>query len=594
MRDKRRLMGSMSARLRILLLVFVPVFLVTVAVGNSAINYTKNQTSQYLVNTVELYVKEIDKTMANINRRLRTLLVGTTQESIQAAGLIDTIEKSESQVLVNHAINQLKLIFGEFTLEYGNNINFFLYVAQRDNYIRCTDGYLSQRDYRKYEERIVNMIKGDTAQASAGVQTWRFFSADDGQYAIMKVYNKQDIYMGCWILAEDLVAPLRQMDFGKNGAVLVSDYQGNYLAGQEQAEAQGLDADQLEDGLYRPRGSILASQLVITRRFSNVPCMVKLFIANYGTFERLLYIQMSLVFVAILMFACMTAAVYYLQRGILKPVRNFTKSLQQIEAGYANIDSLSHNDLIELDKANAEFAKLLGEVEKLKLAVYEQELEKRSIQLDYFKLQIKPHFYLNCLNFIYNMIDLGEYDNARQMSRITADYLRYLFKNGDGFVTLAEEIDHVGDYMQIQKMRYVNALRYETDIDGQAALVRIPPMTIQTFVENSIKHALTLEGEVLVRVDARVEKIENEPRAVITIRDTGSGFDPQVLSQLINQGSVRGKDGSGVGIDNCLKRLHHYYGGKASVSFQNAPEGGAVVKIFLPLSICEKGGAQLP
>ena len=49
--------------------------------------------------------------------------------------------------------------------------------------------------------------------------------------------------------------------------------------------------------------------------------------------------------------------------------------------------------------------------------------------MDYLKIQIRPHFYMNCLNFIYSMIDFGQYDHAKSMSRITSDYLAYIFRN---------------------------------------------------------------------------------------------------------------------------------------------------------------------
>lgn len=592
MARKRRL-NSMSARLRIVLLVFLPLFLITLIVCNTVIDYTRNQASQYLENTLDLYVKDIDKTITNISRRMRMLLLGTAHESIQAASHIDTIENSENEALVNYSISQLKQVFNEFTQEYGESKNFFIYLSEPEKYIRCTDGHFSQRDYRQYEQRIVEMIRADQAQGIFTVQSWRDFSVDSDNSALVKMYRKGNVYLGCWIQTDDLVEPLSAMNFGKDGFVVVCDKQNRVLTGQKAIDAQNLDLHKLSDGSYRLQGQMLPNRLIITRAFSSVPYQVWLFISNYGTFERLLYIQMLLVFLAIAMLGCMLIAVYVLQRGILKPVRSFTRSLQQIEAGYGNIESLSHSELQELEKANAEFAKLLSEVERLKVAVYEQGIEKQAIQMDFLKLQIKPHFYLNCLNFIYNMIDLGEYENAKKMSRIASDYLRYLFKKGDHFSTLGEEMDHVRDYMEIQKMRYDTAVSFSMSLDEQAKGIHVPPLVVQTFVENSVKHALTLENEVCIQVSACMKNIDGQPPCVeLIIRDTGSGFDPDVLSCLARGGNVRGKDGSGVGIDNCLKRLYYYYGSQSSIRFYNHPEGGAVVQIHLPVAMRKEGASQ--
>ena len=589
MRQKRRGQGSMTARLRALLLVFVPVFVVTLVINSVVLDYTRAQNEQYLVNSVELYVKDIDKTIANVNRRMRVLLLGSGEGSQRAATHIQTADRSADQVMVNYAINQLKLIFGELVQEYGSDKNFFLYFESKKRFVRLTEGSFSQREHSRFESIITGMILSDEADVRTGLQSWRSFMTDESEYAIMKLYRSGDVYMGCWIRAKDLVAPLNQLNFGAGGLVTLSDDQSGYLTGRERLEAMGVALSAPRGRARRPRRSWFQNQLVVTRQFTNAPYAVELLISNYGTYENLVTIQLLLGAMSLLVFISMLIASYYLQRRILRPIKSFTRSLQRIRNGATLEGDIGHSDLAELEQANAEFMKLMGEVQRLKMQMYEREIEYQAVQLDYLKLQIKPHFYLNCLNFIYNMIDLGEYDSAMHMSRVTSDYLRYLLRGGDELVTLDEEFSHVCDYMQIQKMRYDAAVQFRAKLDPAARGVKLPPLVVQTFVENSIKHALSLEGGVEVSVDAR---LSGGNRVSVVIRDTGEGFDPDTLARLNIEGGARGPDGVGIGIDNCLKRLYHYYGSDASVQFENGVGGGAVVRVTFPASLREGGGTD--
>lgn len=582
--EQQRPARSVSVRLRIVMAALIPVFVIILVVSIRVIDYTRNQSRQNLEDTVAFYTDDISKTLTNVNRRMRTLLLSSSQESLAAASHMQTIQDGGNQALVNHAVTQLKQMFNDFTQEYGSDKHFFLYFADNDFYVRCTDGSLSQRTYRRFETPLVEMLQQDKSMTRSGIQTWKVFHTAGDEYALLRIYRKNNIYLGCWVRAEDLVTPLSQMNLGSNGFVTLCNEAQEFLVNQDKVLALGDAMTQSPDGVYPSENGWLKSRLIITQRLRGSTYTIKLFISNYGSFERLLYLQMALVLLGIVMIVCLAVGIYYLQRRLLKPLRSFSRSIQQIEAGYGSIESLSRNDLQELDKANAEFVKLLNEVERLKMKVNMQNLEQQAIQMDYLKMQIKPHFYLNCLNFIYNMIDLGEYNNAQKMSRVTSDYLRYLLRNGDDSVTLEEEMNHVRNYMEIQKMRYDSAMRFSVQLDDGVKDVLLPPMIVQTFVENAIKHALNMDHEVFISVSAAPAVYYDISYAEIFIRDNGKGFDLDTLHLLVTQRGLRGKDGHGVGIDNCMKRLYYYYGSRASVQFSNEAEGGALVRICLPSS----------
>ena len=82
------------------------------------------------------------------------------------------------------------------------------------------------------------------------------------------------------------------------------------------------------------------------------------------------------------------------------------------------------------------------------MCIRDRELEKQQIEMDYLKLQIRPHFYLNCLNFIYSMIDFKQYGNAQKMTKTTSDYLQYVFRSTSGLVPVKAETAHCEDYLK--------------------------------------------------------------------------------------------------------------------------------------------------
>ena len=208
------------------------------------------------------------------------------------------------------------------------------------------------------------------------------------------------------------------------------------------------------------------------------------------------------------------------------------------------------------------------------------------MQLEYLQLQIKPHFFLNCMTSIHSMAQLHLDEEIQRMAAATAEYFRYIFQSGQACVPLSGELAHARNYLEIQKMRYGEALRYDIRAEDGARDVLIPPLTLQTFLENTIKHAMSLDEGLRITIRARREG----DFARLEIADTGRGFPPEVLAAL-QSGALFGEDGQHIGIRNTLSRLEILCGGRASVQFRNAPEGGAQIILRIPaMRASEEGG----
>lgn len=271
----------------------------------------------------------------------------------------------------------------------------------------------------------------------------------------------------------------------------------------------------------------------------------------------------------------------FFKKRVLGPIQSFSENLAFINEAGQPADFKS-SEIIELEQANTQFKDLVEQIKTFKIAMYEQELEKQRIQLDYMKLQIKPHFFLNCLTSIYSMAQIEMYKEIENMTLSTSKYFRYIFQNGENFVRLEDEIEHVRTYLEIQKQRYQDAFIYNIEQEDQASCVEIPPLVLQTFIENSIKYAISREYEVEIRLTVRRLRIEEEDMLVIQLTDTGPGFPPQVLEKLNLGEPLDQSKGTQIGIMNTLKRLEYLYLKRATITFSNLESGGASVILSLP------------
>lgn len=155
---------------------------------------------------------------------------------------------------------------------------------------------------------------------------------------------------------------------------------------------------------------------------------------------------------------------------------------------FLTVISLQSNEIRELEQANFQFKNLIREIKKLKINIYEQELDKKRFQITFLQHQIRPHFYLNCLTTLGSMVQLGNYEEENSMILFTSRYLRHLFQADKEFVRIEYELAHIQAYLDIQSLRYGATFTYHCSIDPDDQAALIPPLLLITFIENSTKH----------------------------------------------------------------------------------------------------------
>lgn len=268
-----------------------------------------------------------------------------------------------------------------------------------------------------------------------------------------------------------------------------------------------------------------------------------------------------------------------IRRLVLKPLHLLDYGMRQIENENLEYRLDEENNSSEFRHMNRVFNSMVGQINELKIEAYEQDIEKLEIETMNLKLQINPHLLLNSLNMIYSLSQSQNYECIQSYTLNLVQYFRYSLRQNDIFVTIHAELEFIKSYLEIQKIRFPNAFTSIYDIDEDLYDTLIPPLIVQNFVENSIKCALKMGEmiEIIIIIKADGEKLS------ISICDTGNGIKPEILEKLRNGEIVEDRIGKHIGIWNCRRRLHVFYGRDVEMTISSAEGEGTQVWMQFPL-----------
>jgi LytS/YehU family sensor histidine kinase len=190
------------------------------------------------------------------------------------------------------------------------------------------------------------------------------------------------------------------------------------------------------------------------------------------------------------------------------------------------------------------------------------------------RYQLNPHFLFNTLNSISTLVLLKQTEQANAMLSRLSSFLRYtLINEPTAQVTIAQEVETLKLYLEIEKMRFEERLRPRFDIDPGASRARLPSLLLQPLVENAIKYAVTPQEE---GADIEIGARRLGDRVVITVTDTGPGSEDHW---------VKAQQSTGVGLANIRDRLSQAYGAEHRFETESNEEGGFRVTIEIPYQL---------
>lgn len=242
-------------------------------------------------------------------------------------------------------------------------------------------------------------------------------------------------------------------------------------------------------------------------------------------------------------------------------------------------------------------------VKKLKALINTKEListTKRQAQYLALQNQINPHFLYNSLEGIRGEAIAAGLNNVAEMTEALATFFRYTISNMEHLVTLEDELAHIENYYIIQQFRFGERLNlsieYDCEDKDEILKYRLPRLTLQPIVENSIFHGIERKmgkGNICIKIET------TSKRLIITVSDDGLGIEEDRLRKLNEKLKTQsfdyvkqdGERENGIALINVNNRIKLLYGEEYGINIYSTVNVGTDVEITLPLIVKEGKGS---
>ena len=452
-------------------------------------------------------------------------------------------------------VQQLQEKF-ESVMKTIDSISAFCIISPKSNItngpFRKNVSYDEKENIKTYLNQLVKE-KGDGA-----ITDWRVQQIGE-KYYFLKIMGLGGVYSSC-IIDVGNVSTIEEI--GSENSYLVFEENGEILSYQEQMKELGI---RVQEGKTSYLTGSRRDQFVVMSYSEILNCCLMLVEPYRGiwSMESLPLIMLLLsVFFAILLLRCYRM----LKRDFLNPLEQMVETMEQIGDDGLESRLCVRNQVKEYKKMESTFNAMMDRIKELKILAY--------VRL----IQIRPHFFLNCMKNLYAMTAARKYTQMQEMILTLSEYLRAVLKDHDMIVPLEKELDSVRSYVKLQQMSSARPPEYEEDVSPQLMQFGIPPMSLLTFVENSFKYEKSGEGSMQILIKARLFLDGEEKFVNITIMDNGKGFPEEVL-EILNDPEKR-MPGEHMGINNVEQRFSLVYQKPCSFVYSNM--NGACVDIFIP------------
>lgn len=298
-------------------------------------------------------------------------------------------------------------------------------------------------------------------------------------------------------------------------------------------------------------------------------------------------ITLTILQIIIILFSFIVALNGYLSfsKSIQQPLTDMKQMSNQIAQGNLSARTIIP-DVEELIPLANNLNSMAGQIDLLFKKNIEEQQNLQKAEMKALQAQITPHFLYNTFDTI---IWLAEEEKTEEVVKITkafSDFLRISLSRGHEWITIGQELDHIRNYLTIQKIRYADILNYEINVNEKLCNFKTIKLILQPLVENAIYHGIKNKrgrGHLVVTVDFTDQ---SEKEILFTVQDDGAGFTPERLEQVINEmNSDLGAEKltSVYGVYNVNKKLKLYYGDKTQgLVIESERNKGSKISFVIP------------
>ena len=517
--------------------------------------------------TVEFFIDRINRELDAVDETLTAVMAGDSDFMTLSGGTGQLQAHLSSLALYT----QLKAVFPSYT-SLGA---FFIYSApshvERDMFT-SDFAYAEKEEIRQF---VRGCVESDSISYRMG---WKWQSVA-GETFLFRFFGGRGTYLAAMIPLSHLLNDTG-WEPGQEAVAVFTDLEGTPLTQQEFIEEKRISLD-IRDSAYFLSGSP-KKYMVIGRSIPNADCRLVVLVGGAGYLDSLSPVQLLLLVLSLFTVLLVPLILFLMNRSVFRPLEEVRGTMERIRAGDLQAQAPTQGQVREFRQVNETFNTMMGQIRGLKIEAYEREIETQKAELRYLQLQIRPHFFLNCLKSIYALAQQKQIDNLQRMILAFSRHIRYIFGDNMELVPLGRELEHVRNYMEIQRISAVRQPVCRIDADPRLLELPVPPLSVQTFVENSIKHEM--EQEDRLEIDVKASLLQSGPDTYVdlVVSDNGSGFPEEVLRE-INDPESPVYAQHHVGLNNVKKRLNLIYGEQVMLAFFNSGHG-SVSEILIPVS----------
>jgi len=540
-----------------------------------AIGVVREQVSNSYSNALTFYMNQIDTGLNDVDAYINTVAGPSSFDLLSLDLALEDDDYYMAKIfLFNKLSNDIAL--------YPTVSSFFIYVNARQDYMEVSKGGVYYDEQERVKNHVNDLIQQQEINKGIGTKRWKHIKIGDLHYLI-DIVRTGDVYLGAWVKVDHILEPIQSLKLAEGGTTLLSSDDGELITDLTFIQEHGIKL-QSNLGDYYLSGTD-RKFLIVGKNSNRGDFSLFALFPDESVLAKLPYLKKLIWLVTLGGIFLIPIGLYIMRRDILMPIGRVLAAMKRVRSGDwgVRVETLKASD--ELILLGNSFNAMMDEIQTLRINVYEEQLNKQKEELQKLQLQLNPHFFLNSLNIVYNLAKVRNYDLIMEMTMALIHFFRFLFRSNTSFVKLKNEIEHTRNYLKIQTVRFPDKLTWEIDVPVYLSEVPVPPLIIQSFVENSIKHAVTLEESIHIGVQINFADKVSGSMIRVRIWDTGRGFSREVLEELQAGRSVENELGEHTGIWNVQRRLRLLYGEAVSLEFYNDPETvGAVVIINLPTS----------
>ena len=532
---------------KLLLVLLLINILINIAMSNITRNFIKNQNIVHLRSSIEIYADSVNEKLHSVERFMYSTI--THNESLEKLNHVQTFLDYQEN------LKKVQTSFTEFEYQNETHMTFLLETDSTEHFINVSNLYIPYEDYLLLKSNLKS-LRSDISD-----RKWKNITTKNSEYLVKSVHYEGKIIYAV-ISSEDILKPLNKLNIGNNGKL----------------------------SLKEPSNIPSANYLIHAQNEkTHLPFDIYVLVDYAEAFRNITLLEVFLSAVPIIITILSIIIILYIRQWMIKPITRLTERLSQLGDSIPPSEFFISEGILEIDKANDKLNKVIFDMQELKIREYHSQLELKKIELNYLKNQIRPHFYLNMLSMIHSMLQTKNYKEIEELTILTSNYLRHLFMANQDFSELKDEVQHIKDYLEIQRIRYGNSIYFSLDYNDYLQNTLVPSLLLQTFIENTIKHGFSFQNLFTILLSIKKVKTEDSDYIQICIEDNGPGFSEEILSKLNQKQSLITEDGHHIGITNTIERLNLLYPNDYSIAFENNEEGGAKILLLIPYKIIDGG-----